>query len=73
MCCSLVVLYAARARTGSARTGSSCVRARACPQAYYTVAHLLQGGVIDGSATGPLGIKVEDMTDEVWDAIFLGS
>eukprot|EP00750_Incisomonas_marina_P020549 INCI4053.1.p1 GENE.INCI4053.1~~INCI4053.1.p1 ORF type:complete len:995 (-),score=191.74 INCI4053.1:95-2965(-) len=40
--------------------------------AYYTVAHLLQGGVLDGSAAGPLGIKVEDMTDEVWDAIFVG-
>ena len=25
--------------------------------AYYTVAHLLQGGVVDGSQSGPLGIK----------------
>lgn len=25
--------------------------------AYYTVAHLLQGGVIDGSVVGPAGIK----------------
>ncbi len=24
---------------------------------YYTVAHLLQGGVVDGSKIGPLGIK----------------
>jgi leucyl-tRNA synthetase len=40
--------------------------------AYYTVAHLLQGGVLNGSKPGPLGIKVEDMTDAVWDAIFLG-
>ena len=30
--------------------------------AYYTVAHLLQGGVLDGSQPGPLGIKAEDMT-----------
>lgn len=40
--------------------------------AYYSVAGLLQGGVLDGSVPGPLGIKPEDMTDEVWDAIFLG-
>lgn len=38
--------------------------------AYYTVAHLLQGGVIDGSQTGPLGVKPEDLTDETWDYIF---
>ena len=25
--------------------------------AYYTVAHLLQGGVVNGSTVGPLGIK----------------
>ncbi len=36
------------------------------------MAHLLQGGVLDGKKPGPLGIKVEDMTDDVWDAIFLG-
>ena len=38
--------------------------------AYYTVAHLLQGGVIDGSKVGPLGIKPEDMTHQCWDYIF---
>ena len=27
--------------------------------AYYTVAHLLQGGVFDGSAGSPLGIRYE--------------
>jgi leucyl-tRNA synthetase len=39
--------------------------------AYYTVAHLLQGGVIDGSTPGPLGLKPEDMTMAAWDYIFL--
>jgi len=42
--------------------------------AYYTVAHILQGGDMyckeEGAAPG--GIKPEDMTTEVWDAIFLG-
>ncbi len=41
--------------------------------AYYTVAHLLQGGqfraVRDGS--NELGVKPEEMTMEVWDYIFL--
>ncbi|KAG9078712.1 cytosolic leucyl tRNA synthetase [Ceratobasidium sp. 370] len=32
---------------------------------YYTVAHLLQGGVVDGSQTGPLGITPDQPTDEV--------
>ncbi|CAH8449805.1 unnamed protein product [Heterobilharzia americana] len=40
--------------------------------AYYTVAHLLQGGSLDGRKFGPLGIKPEHMTPEVWDYIFLG-
>ena len=40
--------------------------------AYYTVAHLLQGGVVDGSAPGSFGIKPKDLTHEVWDFIFLG-
>ncbi|UZJ56488.1 hypothetical protein CBS101457_005808 [Exobasidium rhododendri] len=40
--------------------------------AYYTIAHFLQGGVIDGSKVGPLGVVAEDLTDEVWDYI-LGS
>lgn len=39
--------------------------------AYYTIAHLLQGGVIDGSAPGPLGIQAKDITDADWDYIFL--
>lgn len=39
--------------------------------AYYTVAHLLQGGVIDGSTPGPLGIPAKDITDADWDYIFL--
>lgn len=48
--------------------------------AYYTVAHLLQGtkficsaysvgGSLDGSKVGPLGIKAEDLTDDVWEYI----
>jgi len=38
--------------------------------AYYTVAHLLQGGHIDGQKVGPLGITVDQMTHEVWNYIF---
>ncbi|KDQ54541.1 hypothetical protein JAAARDRAFT_38215 [Jaapia argillacea MUCL 33604] len=37
---------------------------------YYSVAYLLQGGVIDGSKPGPLGITPDQMTDEVWEYIF---
>jgi leucyl-tRNA synthetase len=33
--------------------------------AYYTVAHLLQGGVIDGSRVGPAGISADQLTREV--------
>ena len=40
--------------------------------AYYTVAYMLQGGVEDGSVVGPLGIKADDMTDEVWDYVLGG-
>mmetsp|Transcript_18753 Transcript_18753/g.30824 ORF Transcript_18753/g.30824 Transcript_18753/m.30824 type:complete len:1084 (+) Transcript_18753:230-3481(+) len=40
--------------------------------AYYTIAHLIQGGVVDGSAVGPAGIKPEELTRPVWDYIFLG-
>ncbi|KAI5118474.1 hypothetical protein M0805_003735 [Coniferiporia weirii] len=36
---------------------------------YYTFAHLLQGGVRDGSEVGPLGISPEQMTDEVFEYI----
>eukprot|EP00743_Colponemidia_sp_Colp-15_P001223 GILK01001343.1.p1 GENE.GILK01001343.1~~GILK01001343.1.p1 ORF type:complete len:1083 (-),score=209.41 GILK01001343.1:77-3274(-) len=39
--------------------------------AYYAVAHLLQGGVLDGSALGPLGIRAEQLTAPVWNYIFL--
>ncbi|XP_035480989.1 leucine--tRNA ligase, cytoplasmic [Scophthalmus maximus] len=38
--------------------------------AYYTVAHLLQGGVLNGQGASPLRIKPEQMTREVWDFIF---
>uniref|UniRef100_A0A8C5BEW2 leucine--tRNA ligase n=1 Tax=Gadus morhua TaxID=8049 RepID=A0A8C5BEW2_GADMO len=38
--------------------------------AYYTVAHLLQGGVLNGQGASPLGIKPEQMTRGVWDFIF---
>jgi len=38
--------------------------------AYYTVAHLLQAGSLDGSTTGPAGIKPEQLTNQVWDYIF---
>ncbi|CAH8473332.1 unnamed protein product [Schistosoma bovis] len=40
--------------------------------AYYTIAHLLQGGSLDGRKPGPLKIWPEHMTPEVWDYIFLG-
>ncbi|XP_064205975.1 leucine--tRNA ligase, cytoplasmic [Anguilla rostrata] len=39
--------------------------------AYYTVAHFLQGGVLNGQGASPLGIRPEQMTREVWDFIFL--
>ncbi|XP_071120452.1 leucine--tRNA ligase, cytoplasmic-like isoform X1 [Mytilus edulis] len=38
--------------------------------AYYTIAHLLQGGVFDGQSPSPVGIKPEQMTPEIWDYIF---
>jgi leucyl-tRNA synthetase len=41
--------------------------------AYYTVAHMLQGGVLDGSGVSPEGIKPEDLTDDVWDFVFLNA
>lgn len=41
--------------------------------AFYTVVHLLQGGSFKGETPSPLGIKAEQMTDEVWDSIFFGS
>ncbi|CAI8050221.1 Leucine--tRNA ligase, cytoplasmic, partial [Geodia barretti] len=39
---------------------------------YYTVAYLLQGGVVNGSTPGPLGIRPEQMTVAVWDYVFFG-
>jgi leucyl-tRNA synthetase len=38
--------------------------------AYYTVAHLLQGGTFKGDKPNEMGIKPEHMTLEVWDYIF---
>nr|XP_033323492.1 leucine--tRNA ligase, cytoplasmic [Megalopta genalis] len=38
--------------------------------AYYTVAHLLQGGTFKGDKTNAYNIKAEDMKPEVWDYIF---
>ncbi|KAK1290808.1 hypothetical protein QJS10_CPB18g00497 [Acorus calamus] len=38
--------------------------------AYYTVAHLLQNGDLYGSDVS--SVKPEQMTDEVWDFIFIG-
>lgn len=41
--------------------------------AYYTIAHLIQGGQLIGSeTTSPLGIKPSEMTNSVWDYIFFG-
>jgi leucyl-tRNA synthetase len=40
--------------------------------AYYTVAHLLQGGQLNGQGRSPIGIDAKDMTADVWDYIFLG-
>ncbi|XP_054573982.1 leucine--tRNA ligase, cytoplasmic isoform X2 [Eptesicus fuscus] len=38
--------------------------------AFYTVAHLLQGGNLRGQAESPLGIRPQQMTKEVWDYVF---
>lgn len=38
--------------------------------AFYTVAHFLQGGVINGTKVGPAGIKPEQMTNAVWEYLF---
>lgn len=35
--------------------------------AYYTFAHLLQGGTVNGSQVGPAGIKAEELTNAVWE------
>jgi len=39
--------------------------------AYYTVAHLLQGGTYDASKSNVLNIRPEQMTEQVWDYVFL--
>jgi leucyl-tRNA synthetase len=39
--------------------------------AYYTVAHILHGGNLDGSKPGSGNIPPEEMTDEVWNYIML--
>eukprot|EP00160_Parvularia_atlantis_P014694 Unigene3808_Nuclearia_a/m.11609 Unigene3808_Nuclearia_a/g.11609 ORF Unigene3808_Nuclearia_a/g.11609 Unigene3808_Nuclearia_a/m.11609 type:complete len:1174 (+) Unigene3808_Nuclearia_a:3-3524(+) len=41
--------------------------------AYYTVAHLLQGGELDGRGQSPLGIAPEQMTDAVWEYVMSGT
>lgn len=38
--------------------------------AYYTVAHLLQGGTFKGDKPNTYDIKAHEMTSEVWDYIF---
>lgn len=39
--------------------------------AYYSIAYLLQGGDLDGSQVGPLGISPESLTVEAFDYVFL--
>lgn len=39
--------------------------------AYYTISHLLQGGALNGSLVGSAGIKADQLTDEVFNYIFL--
>eukprot|EP01128_Nolandella_sp_AFSM9_P003679 TRINITY_DN1607_c0_g1_i1.p1 TRINITY_DN1607_c0_g1~~TRINITY_DN1607_c0_g1_i1.p1 ORF type:complete len:1025 (-),score=354.49 TRINITY_DN1607_c0_g1_i1:151-3225(-) len=41
--------------------------------AYYTIAHLLQGGTVDGSKMGPAQIPANLMTDEVFDFVYLNT
>lgn len=38
--------------------------------AYYTVAHMLQGGTFKGDKPNAFGIKADQMTPEIWDYIF---
>lgn len=40
--------------------------------AYYTIAHLLQGGDITGQTVGPAGLTAAQCTDELFDFVFLG-
>ena len=38
--------------------------------AYYTIAHFIQGNTFRGTGDNALKIKPEDMTIDVWDYIF---
>lgn len=38
--------------------------------AYYTIAHLIQGNSFKGDKINALNIKAKDLTPEVWDYIF---
>lgn len=40
--------------------------------AYYTIAHMLQGGELEGQSVGPAGIPASAMTLSAYDYIFLG-
>ncbi len=40
--------------------------------AYYTIAHLLQPGSLDGKTPNPGLLKVEDVNDELFDYVFMG-
>ncbi|OIR57327.1 MAG: leucyl-tRNA synthetase [Amphiamblys sp. WSBS2006] len=40
-------------------------------QAYYTVAHILHGGSLDGG-TRPRGVSASEMTDAVWEWVLCG-
>ncbi|RUS86732.1 hypothetical protein EGW08_005522 [Elysia chlorotica] len=37
---------------------------------YYTVCHMLQGGVWSGAQAGPAGVRPEQLSPEVWDYVF---
>ena len=39
--------------------------------AYYTISHLLQGGVLEGTETGPAGIPASAMSIAAFDYVFL--
>ncbi|CAJ0572278.1 unnamed protein product, partial [Mesorhabditis spiculigera] len=39
---------------------------------YYTISHLLQGGSLEGSKPGPLGVEAKQLSNDCWDYIYLG-
>ena len=41
--------------------------------AYYTFAHLLHQGSLDGSTRGSAALEPSDLTDEAWDHVLLGA